>query len=178
MKKIRYLRIFVMLFILGFLFGCPQEPTTPIFLDVAITDPQEQITCIRTTREPEPCSFDVRGTSTRVVSEPDVGIYVLVQPVRPSAGGIFIQLPAATVQEDGQWSAKATLEAEDDPIPNGATLNIQAVIAERDGGIETQAASNPIPGLEELQGTLVFSDPVNLTVVVPTPTPLPSRRSG
>lgn len=181
MRKIRFLTVLAIFFVVGFLSGCPQEPTTPVFLDVAITQPQGQITCIQTTAAvPEPCTFDVSGTSTRVVSEPDVGIYVLVEPIRPSAGGIFIQLPAATVQSDGQWSATATLDDENIPVRNGATLNIQAVIAEREGGIEAQASSNPIPDPEELQGILVQSDPVGLTVVVPTPTPapVPPRRGG
>jgi hypothetical protein len=174
MKKIK-LRL-IIVFALGFLIGCPQEPSTPAFLDVVITQPQpqEQITCIQTTLTvAEPCTFNVTGTSTRVISEPDVGIYLLVQPVRPSAGGIFIQLPAAAVQSDGQWSATATLDDENIPVRNGATLNLQAVIAERNGGIETEV--NPVPNPIDIPGILVQTDPIGLSLVVPTPTPLPGR---
>jgi hypothetical protein len=175
MKKIRLLIVGVILLVISFLGGCPQEPTAPVFLSVAITQPQGQITCIQTTRDvPEPCSFEVAGTSTRVVSEPDVGIYVLLEPTRPSAGGLFIQLPPATVQSNGDWSATATLDDELIQVRNGVTLNIQAVIAERAGGIESQV--NPVPNLADIPGILVQSDPVSLTVVVPTPTPVPTRR--
>lgn len=72
-------------------------------------------------------SFTVGGVSSRVFSDPDLRVYVLVHPADPPAAGWWIQQPA-TVEQSGQWSALAWIGSKDFPPHVGDKIEIVVVV--------------------------------------------------
>ena len=73
-------------------------------------------------------SFTVSGTSSKVYSDPNIRIYVLIHPNDPPAAGWWIQQPAI-VERNGQWQALIWTGSKDFPPHIGDKFEVVAVLA-------------------------------------------------
>lgn len=73
-------------------------------------------------------SFIVNGISSKIFSDPDLRVYVLIHPFDPPAAGWWIQEPAA-VEQNGQWSTIAWIGSKDFPPHVGDEIDILVVAA-------------------------------------------------
>jgi len=109
-------------------------------------------------RAGNPCSFTVSGASSGVAGQSDRAIYVLIRPTDPSAGATFIQLPAATVQPDGAWTASAAVGSREYPAQSGDRFEVSAIVVNEHVDpahfIVQAVTPQTIPGLLTVSGIL------------------------
>jgi len=77
------------------------------------------------------CFFDIEGNSTEITNNSDLGIFAVVHPIKPSAGW-FIQFPESRIDGNGNWSTSAGIGNDEFPPHHGNTLEIVAIIANKD----------------------------------------------
>jgi hypothetical protein len=106
----------------------------------------------------DPCYFTVTGTSSGVAGESNLAIYVLIQPIDPSAGGTYAQFPPAAIASDGTWSSRSKLGSSQWPALTGDTMEVSAMIVDTGAGNlpPSPPAITPdaIPGLVAVTGIL------------------------
>jgi len=96
---------------------------------VEITQPLDAIECPGTGE----CLFTVEGTSSNVVTNRDLRIYIFVFPVNPPGSGWYPQVSPATIQKDGTWlQTPAWLGSKQYPAKSGHTLQIVALVVHKD----------------------------------------------
>jgi hypothetical protein len=122
----------------------PPEPLPPTPEPVVeITKPLDTIDCPGTGA----CRFTVEGTSSNVVTNRDLRIYVLVFPVDPVGSGWYLQVSPATVRQDGTWSQMPAWLGDDEyPAKSGDTLQIVALVVHRDADWNGTKLSDWSPG--------------------------------
>ncbi len=113
----------------------------------------------------DPCLFTVTGTSSGVFGDPNLEIHVLVEPTVPSAGAIFAQFPAATVQPDGTWSSSAQLGSFVFPASSGDQMRISAIAIDTSAG--AMPASFAAVTLDLIPGIVTTTGVVEATVSIP-----------
>ena len=110
---------------------------------VEITNPVDAIDCPGTGA----CIFTVEGTSSNVVTNRDLRIYVFVFPVDPPGSGWYPQVSPATVNRDGTWSqTPAWLGSEQYPANSGGTLQIVTLVVHKDAEWNGTKLSDWSPG--------------------------------
>ena len=87
-----------------------------------------------------------------------MGVYVLVRPIDPAVDMVFVQLPAATVQAGGSWSASASLGSAEYPATTGDEFELSVIVVETAGEDPPFAVASitqdAIPGLVSASGRL------------------------
>lgn len=132
---------------------------------VEITNPVDAIDCPGT----KECLFTVEGTSSNVVTNHDLRIYVFVFPVDPPGSGWYPQVSPATVKQDGTWSqTPAWLGSEQYPAESGHTFQIVALVVHKDADWNGTKLSEWSPGAamptyQDIDYVAV-SDPLSLRV--------------
>jgi hypothetical protein len=144
---------------------------------VRITTPRDILTCSADT-----CLFEVKGSTSSVISRSDFGdlrLYVLVFPINPPGAGWYIQLQPGSIQSsDGLWSQSPSwLGSVGAPEETGHTLKIVAVIVSTDAIAKTINGTRTIDQMtgnnndnivrdpRAISATFLFvSNEVNLTV--------------
>lgn len=106
----------------------------------------------------DPCHFPMSGTSTGVVGEPDLAIFLVVEPVSPSAGAIFTQFQPVTLDPDGSWSTTGILGSAQFPAASGHTLRVCAIVYDTSSGgppaVVSAVTPDTYPGLVAMSGAL------------------------
>ncbi len=108
--------------------------------------------------------FQVKGTSERVVSDVKISVFVLIHPVEPFAEGWYIQ-PSVTMQPNGDWTGQAQIGDVENPPKDGDSLEIIAIVAERNQKRSGEHVTDPKDLKPMAQSTVMRVG----VVVVPTP---------
>ena len=106
------------------------------------------------------CLFEVKGSSSGVLSNPDLRIYVFVDPSGPQ-GWIKQDPPAAMI--DGTWNVIAEVGSDVFPAGTGDVTIVIAVVAHRDSGIWELPVDKDFPDIEALD-FIARSEMIWLTV--------------
>lgn len=131
-----------------------------------ITDPPNGVT-ISCAAPPAVCRFDVHGSASLVLGQPGTRfrVFVAVNPVSPSGGGIFPQFPPASVDPTtGLWQLQAQIGSEAFQAQSGNTFQILAIVT--DAPLTQGTVSNPLlfPTPVGIPGVVHISPFVNLKV--------------
>lgn len=96
---------------------------------VNITSPRDTIECPGAGA----CKFTVEGTSSNVITDQNLRIYVLVFPVAPHGAGWYPQPSPATIRQDGTWiQTPAWMGSDEYPAEPGHTFQIVALVVQKD----------------------------------------------
>lgn len=143
-------------------------PSQPVSL--SITSPSGVVHC----KDPAPqCQFQVTLRTTGTVAQSQE-ILVLVDPLKPSGGGWFIQLQPANLQADGSWLQNpADIGSSTAPAHKGDTLQLEAVVVRVGATYNRRSleaiskAGESILDPRQINGLVSLSTAVQVTVMRP-----------
>ena len=143
---------------------------------IAITSPQNNGIVVCENDPPTPpnppdpfCQFEVKGVSSAAKPLNGLRIYVFVFPKVPPGEGWYLQKQWAVVYSNNNWSQSPSyLGNVDNPAQTNHTLKVQAAVVRADASYNGTPLDNlPSPGvvvIENIQGLIAISDPIDLTV--------------
>lgn len=149
----------------GFTLALVLSPLMEVKPTVEIISPQDQVSCLVCSGQDTPCITPVEGTSEQVLSDPDLRIFVLVNPYYPhKAKEWWVQLPGTRPVEGGRWSVPIRLAGKDgrSPPENGAQFRLVAVVVDKEARLDEQLY---VPGIN-FPGVLARSEIVIITTMV------------
>ena len=128
---------------------------------VTITNPtsNQQIAVTIVKGEPEVGFYIVKGSSSRVASNSNLRVYVLVHPVEPFGEGWWLQ-PEGIVNLDGTWETQVWAGSKVTPVEVGYKFDIIAIVATEQSNEQKKKAIKDPKNLKPK----AFSDIVRITI--------------